>query len=303
MGSTEREGSATRRDGSLRDDIVIDLTDAAMARAANENLVIDLRDHVVAAGQAGIVEPDAPTVKRSGRPADLLPGLRLEVLDQQDHRWDKAERFVYDSYRKLAYCDASERSWVEELAPWTDRSQFHVVFDEDDHVVGTARLISDGYASLPVGKFTRTDHRDPDPVQELSSVVVIPSARGLSVVAYLCRSIFFTAYRNGANAIVFLLEDGLIRLLTDHYGLPVRYLGESQHYMGGRVSPSGLSLVGREYLDTARANPHYWKWMLEAATAQEVADWDLPIVLVDDVEPEGAPAAAEQTTEATRPPS
>lgn len=284
MGS--KKATSSRSDVEGVNEVIVDLTDAARAQVAADDLVIDLRDHVLAAQGGAVVIPGQDRPTPSGRPLDLLDGLELVVVHEEDERWEKAERFVYDTYLAMGYCNESTRRRVEELQPWTGRSHFHIVLDEEQEVVGTARLIQDRYENLPIGQFSRTDHRDPDPVMELSSVVVAPTARGLSVVAYLCRSVFFTAFRSDANGLVFLLEEGLIRLLTNHYGLPVRYLGDTGYYMGGDVTPSGLSMAGREYLDTARANPYYWNWMLEACQPGEVVEWELPILLLDSPVPE-----------------
>lgn len=283
------------RTTGLPDDFVIDLTDANVARLSDERTIIDLRDHVVAEGRGGIVEAEPDGRRVSGRPLDLAEGLELVILQEEDERWEKAERFVYDTYCEMGYCSVSERNRVEELQDWNDRSEFHVVFDEHETVVGTSRIISDDYERLPIGNFTRTDFADPNPVKELSSVVVAPNLRGFSVVAYLCRSAFVRSMTDDANALVFLLEDGLIDLLANSYALPVRYFGDKRYYMGGDVSPSGMTLRGADFVDTARRNPHYWKWMLEAFTADEVNRYDLPIVLVDDPKP------AEDRSEASRP--
>lgn len=274
------------------DEVIIDITDGALARLAlyrevvsrghDGELVIDLRDDALVAGDR---EPQADPheAHRSGRPLDLLAGCRLiRLTDRNSPTWEKAEEFVYTNYRELDYCEPSPRGHVEELAPWHDRSTFHVVLDDDDHVVGTARLIHDSYGELPIGRFERNDHVDPDPVAELSSVVVQPNARGMSVVAHLCRSIFFDTLERDANAMVFLLEEGLIQLLRVHYGLPVRHYGESRYYMGGDVTPSGMSMAGHHFIDTARVNPRYWQWMTEWCTPEQVARWQLPIVLVDE---------------------
>jgi hypothetical protein len=273
----------------LPDDFVIDLTDAAMARMADQHTIIDLRDHVVAAGEAGLVT-DTKERPKSGRPLDLLPGLSLHILDAEeaDERWEKAERFVYDTYCEAGYCDLSPRSRVEVLQPWNDRSRFHVVFDEHEEVVGTVRVIRDAFEHLPVGMFERTDFVDPDPVAELSSLAVAPNARGLSVVVHLCRSAFVETWTRGGSALVFLIDDWMVDLLADVYALPIRSVGVQRFHMGGDVTPSAMTLRGPEFIETARLNPHYWRWMTEAFTAQQVADWELPIVLVDERDTERA---------------
>jgi hypothetical protein len=65
-----------------------------------------------------------------------------------------------------------------------------------------------------------------------------------------------------------------------------------------------MTFTGQEFLDTARRNPHYWRWMTEAFGPEKVAEYGLPIVLVDEPEVidlrDGADATADQpaTTDA-----
>jgi hypothetical protein len=40
-----------------------------------------------------------------------------------------------------------------------------------------------------------------------------------------------------------------------------------------------MALDGPTYGDLARRNPHFWAWILEGATPEEIAQWGLPIVL------------------------
>lgn len=263
------------------DDLVIDLRSETLARRASDDLIIDLRDHVVAAGKHGLARPETDKPK-SGRPGDLGHGMRLEVIEEEDERWEKAERFVYDTYREMEYCAASERCRVEELQRWNLHSNFHVVFDEDDQVIGTSRHIWGGFDDLPVGQFVRQDFVDDDPISELSSLAVAPTSRGLGTVVHLCRSVFAEAWQGGANALMFLIDDWMVRLLADTYVLPIRFVGDPHFHMGGDVAPTAMTFRGREFLDTARHNPHYWRWMTEAFAPQQVADWELPIVLVDE---------------------
>ena len=264
------------------DDVIVDVTDAAIARMHADDLIIDLRDHVVAGGKGGLARPETDDRPKSGRPLDLVEGLELAVLEDEDERWEKAERFVYDTYCEMGYCRPSDRFRVEELQQWNEHSRFHVVFDEDEQVVGTARHIWGNYDKLPVGQFTRTDFIDHDPISELSSLAVAPTARGLGTVVHLCRSVFVEAWQGGANSLMFLIDDWMVKLLADSYVLPIRFVGEAHFHMGGDISPTSMTFTGQEFLDTARRNPHYWRWMTEAFTPQQVADWGLPIVLVDE---------------------
>jgi len=242
------------------------------------DLVIDLRDRAVDRTARATERSKERVV--SGRPRDLQPGQTLVHLHEDGRPWDQAERFVYRTYRAAGYCDESPRERVEQLQPWNDRSRFYMVVD-GDQVVGTSRIIVAPFRQLPVGLFARTDERDADPIAELSSLAVDPAARGLDVVVHLCRAVFVEAYRSGANALVFVIDDWMVELLVDSYRLPVRPVGVQRRYMGGDVTPTAMTLQGPEFLPTARENPGYWQWMTEGLTPQEVARFNLPIVLTD----------------------
>ncbi|CAN5697731.1 hypothetical protein BH10ACT1_BH10ACT1_23590 [soil metagenome] len=249
--------------------------------------------------------PQAPTtVPRarssrpvSGRPLDLREGHRLvTVADTTDPLWAACEAFVYEMYVSIGYTEPSPRHRVEELAAWADVSRFHAVVDESDRVIGTVRTIFGPYGKLPVDQFERTDHSDPDPVCELSSLVVDPHQRSTGVIEHLYRAGWLDAWRSGSEAVVALIDDWLFQAFCDTYRLPFRQIGIGQHYMGTDPVPVCLPLQGHRYLDLARENPAFWAWTLEALTAAEVRDWDLPIVLVDDAQATRTAAAGEPAT-------
>jgi len=224
--------------------------------------------------------PPAPIPRVSGRPAELLPGHRLLTIEGGD-MWMEAEAFVYEMYVKIGYTEPSPRHQVEELARWSDRSRFHAVLDEHGRIIGTLRTIFDSYGALPVAQFERTDHGDPDPVCEFSSLVVDPTQRSTGVIEHLYRAGWLDAWRSGSQAVVALVDEWLYEAFVDFYRLPFRKIGIGQHYMGTDPVPVAMPLHGADYLGLARENPHFWAWTLEALTPIEVRDWGLPIVLPD----------------------
>lgn len=242
----------------------------------------------------------APGQQASGRPADLLPGHRLVTIDGGD-MWMEAEAFVYEMYVKIGYTEPSPRHQVEELARWSDRSRFHVVLDEHGHVIGTIRTIFGRYRELPVSQFERTDHDDPDPVCEFSSLVVDPTQRSTGVIEHLYRAGWLDAWRSGSKAVVALIDDWLFDAFRHTYHLPFRKIGIGQHFMGANPVPVALPLTGPAYLELARNNPHFWAWTLEAVAATEVRDWDLPIVLVDESAPPTDEPAADRAPSSSAP--
>lgn len=284
------------------DDIVIDLTDEAMARRdlyqrllsrdEHGELVIDLRDATLAG--LGIGDETA-----SGRPQALQPGHRLEIIGNDDRLWDTAEAFVYQHYLDLGYTDANPSKKVAELQRWAPGSRFHAVVDDDDRIVGTVRTIFGPYEDLPVSQFERTDHTEPDPVCELSSLVVDPHLRSTGVIEHLYRAGWLDAWRSGSEAVVALIDEWLLTVFKRTYHLPFRKIGVQQHYMGSDPVPVAMPLRGEDYLPMARTNPHFWAWTLEAVAASEIADWGLPIVITDEVLEVQAAAAARAADQRT----
>lgn len=254
-------------------------------------LVIDLRD-------ATIAEPGDEEPLASGRPVPLQDGHRVELITS-GARWDQAETFVYDHYLRLGYTHENNIHRVSELQHWADRSRFHAVFDEQDHIIGTVRTIFGDYEALPVSQFERTDHGDGNPMCELSSLVVDPRKRSTGVIEHLYRAGWLDAWRSGSAAVVALIDDWLFTVFRHTYHLPFRKIGVQHHYMGSDPIPVALPLHAEAYLPMARTNPHFWAWTLEALTAQEIADWQLPIVITDDVLAEQA-AAVRTATQPSR---
>jgi hypothetical protein len=266
------------RTGDGEGDVVLDLT--------GDEPVIDLR------------ETPSPARPVSGRPLDLDHGLTLRNLSTEDgETYARAERFVYEIYRAAGYCRESSRHRVEELQPWRDDCELWTVLDEEGTVLGTTRIIFGPWADLPVGQFRRIDDRDADPVAELSSLAIAPTARGLSVVVHLCRAAFVHSWRRGASALVCIIDGWMVDLLCDVYALPMRPVGAKRFHMGGDVTPSSMSFVGSEFEETARRNTGYWQWMTEAFTPEEIGRWDIPIVLDD---PEAHPWMNEKRAKLSR---
>lgn len=236
---------------------------------------------------------DPSAVRVSGRPADLQPGHRLISIQGGD-LWMQAEAFVYEMYVKIGYTEPSPRHQVEELARWSDSSRFHAVITDEGEIIGTLRTIFGTYNELPVSQFERTDHADPDPVCEFSSLVVDPTQRSTGVIEHLYRAGWLDAWRSGSSAVVALIDDWLFEAFRDTYLLPFRKIGVGQHYMGTNPVPVAMPLQGADYLNLARGNAQFWAWTLEAVAATEVRDWNLPIVLLD--EPSGNGAADRPST-------
>lgn len=252
------------------------------AAAAEATTVIDLTDEALA---SRTVKP-SPIV--SGRPPQLLDHHHIEVVTGGD-AWIEAEAFVYERYRRVGYTQPSPHQRVEELARWADRSRFHVVYSDDGHIVGTMRTIPGTYAELPVGQFDRFDFDNPDPVCELSSMVVDESVRSSGVLEHLFRAGWSDATRLGASAIVALIDVWLLEMMRFHFGMPFIPIGVPHFHMGGKVVPVAMDITRAGMAEIAKNNPAWWLWNLEEMTEEEIHRFDIgdlvPQAIVDQLAP------------------
>ena len=246
-------------------------TDPVSPATSHLNLIVDLTEGEL----IDLTEPD-PARPVSGRPLELVDGHRVVTITGGD-LWMAAEAFVYDLYFPIGYCEPSPLRRVEELARWSDISRFHAILNREDVVIGTVRNIFGVYDELPVGQFQRTDHRDPDPVCELSSLTVHRTVRSTGVIEHLYRSAWLDAFRSGSSAVVALIDEWLFDLFRDVYRLPFAKIGIGAHYMGSDPFPVAMPLVGEAYLPVARDNPEFWAWTLEAIAPEEIEAWGLPV--------------------------
>jgi hypothetical protein len=231
----------------------------------------------------------APTKPVSGRPANLLDHHRLVTITG-GAMWNAAEAFVHDTYVQLGYTKPSARRQVEELAPYESASMFHAVIDESDRIVGTVRSIYGTYEDLPVGKFHHLDDAGPDPLCELSSLVVSPTMRSTGVIEHLYRVGWSEAYRMDCVALVAIIDDWLLEVFKENYRLPFLQIGEGHEYMGGVPVPAVLPLDGH-YEDCISQNPKFAGWMLEIASDDELERWGIRPP-VDEPRPVTAPTFA-----------
>ncbi len=219
----------------------------------------------------------------SGRPEDLMPGHRL-VRVTDGPLWDRAEAFVHDLYVRIGYTEPAPDRRVRELARYADQSFFNVVLDEDDRIVGSLRNIMGAYDDLPIGAFERTVHTDPDPVCEMSSLVVDPRVRSTGVIEHLYRAGWRDAWRAGASAMVGLMDEWLLDVFVNTYRLDFAPIGVAKDYMGTHPLPASIPLHHSAYRRQSVENPRGWAWMIEGVLPQEIVDWELPIILANDDE-------------------
>ena len=276
MGTGDGQGAEEADDG-----VVIDITDAAVARAAlydqlvsrrpDGELVIDLRDEVLdkILSLAPTGRTIEPSERASGRPASMAPGLHLVAIED-DESWTRAERFVYDTYVTLGFTSENRDHQVSELAKYRDHSRFHAVINEDAEIIGTTRSNVGFWHELPIGQFTRLDYAAEAPMCELSSIVVEPSLRSTGVLEHLCREGWTFAMRDGARTLAALGERWMIEYFRSVYCMPFVPAAVPQHYMGAEIVPMTMSMSPEAMAEVGRENPEWLWWNLENFTASEI---------------------------------
>lgn len=242
------------------------------AGTASEARLTERRPEVIAG-------PPPVVVRRTGRPAQLDEGLVLEAVGDGP-LFLAAERFLYEVYRESGFCAESPRRMVEELDEWRVGSRFHLVHDEGLHVLGSVRTILGSIDALPIGAFDLdlSDRVGQGLCCELSSLAVAPSSRSSGIIEHIYRAGWLAAWRAGALDLVALVDEWLLEVFTDVYGLPFRPIGRSHFHMGGDVIPVAMALQGPAYENLARTRPDFWEWTLEACSDDERTGWALPPV-------------------------
>ena len=286
--ATPRATSDGHADDGNDDDVVIDITDRAVARMAAQDegdaarradaeLVLDLTDGAMAAhaqAEAARAAKEAAARVVSGRPQALQADHKLITITGGD-TWMEAEAFVYERYVSLGYADHSSRRRVEELARWSDNSRFHAVVADDGEFIGTVRTIFGPYQDLPVGQFERTNFDDPNPLCELSSLVVKKEFGGSGILDHLFRAGWADGLRSGARGIVALIDTWIFDVLCDLYCMPFSQLGEPHFHMGGDVVPVVMSTSQSAMAQIAHHNPEFYRWNMEALTEDEIRRYAL----------------------------
>jgi hypothetical protein len=268
-------------DRAADDEVVIDLTDAAMAKQAlydrlvstspSGELIIDLRDEVLesiallAPTGRELTTPPMP----SGRPPSLQEGLELVVIEDGPE-WAQAEAFVYDCYVKLGYTEENRDHEVAELRRYRDRSRFHAAVNQQGDIVGTTRAIFGEFHELPVGRFTRIDFADEDPMCELSSIVVEPGSRNQGVIEHLYREGWADAFRTGCPTIAGLGERWMIDGFRNYYCLPFVPCGIPEWYMGGEVIPMTMTMALSGMEQVYLHNPEFFWWNIERLSDEDI---------------------------------
>lgn len=213
----------------------------------------------------------------SWAPDPLDSGLTTHHVSPYCEIGDRAERFVYETYRSKGYCEESARGWVEEVEPWRDRGVLHVICDGDE-VLGVLRTIIGRYEDLPVSQFEQTVPLRDGQLLDGGSLAVKEDYRGVGLASELYRNWLDVAIREGAEGFCMLMDDGYVDVMHTFYALPTHPFAKRERYMGGDIEPV-VVWIDEMLEQMARRRPNLYKYAISGFTAAEVVKYDLPIIL------------------------
>ncbi|WP_255626086.1 GNAT family N-acetyltransferase [Dermatobacter hominis] len=210
-------------------------------------------------------------------PDPLDPSLTTYHTTPDTEIGDRAERFVYDTYREHGYCEESPRGWVEEVEPWRSRGTLHVICDGDE-VLGVLRTIVGRFEDLPVSQFEQTEALRDGLLLDGGSLAVKSDYRGVGLATELYRNWLEVGIRAGVEGFCMLMDDGYVDVMHTLYALPTHAFAARREYMGGDIEP--LVVYIDEMLEQmARVRPNLYKYAISGFTPEEIVKYDLPIIL------------------------
>jgi GNAT superfamily N-acetyltransferase len=223
------------------------------------------------------LESEEDDALRLWAPDPLDPSLITYHTTPDTEIGDRAERFVYETYREHGYCEESPRCWVEEVEPWRWKGTLHVICDGDE-VLGVLRTIVGRYEDLPVSQFEQTAPLRDGLLLDGGSLAVKSDYRGVGLATELYRNWIEVGIREGVEGFCLLMDDGYVDVLHTLYAVPTHPFAKRRHYMGGDIQP--LVVWMDEMLDAlARKRPNLYKLAISGFTPEEIAQHDLPILL------------------------
>lgn len=210
-------------------------------------------------------------------PEPFDPGLELHHVTPESDLGDRAEQFVYDTYRVSGFCRESPRRWVEETDPWRKGSTLHVVCDGDE-VLGVLRTMIGEFHELPASQFTPNIEMRSGLLLEGGSLAVKADHRGLGIANELHRLMFRIGIEEQVEGWCMLIDAWMADFLREVYAFPNRVFSERRQYMGGRIEPI-VVWVDELVEQMSAKRPKLYQHAISVFTPEEIARYDLPIVL------------------------
>lgn len=239
-------------------------------------MTLDVRDGGAVDSEL-LLEPEQTDSFRLWVPDPLDDSLQTFHTTPDTVVGDRAERFVYRTYREQGYCIESDREWVEEVEPWRDRGTLHVICDGDE-VLGVLRTIVGRFEDLPVSQFQQTRPLRDGLLLDGGSLAVKSDFRGVGLATELYRNWLEVGIRSGVAGFCMLMDDGYVDVMHQLYALPTHAFAARERYMGGDIEP--LVVYIDEMLEQmARLRPNLYKFAISGFTPEEIAKYDLPILL------------------------
>lgn len=231
-------------------------------------------NHRVETGSPQVTEDDG---LRLWVPEPLDPQLRLEHVSPFSELGDRAEQFVYDTYRVSGFCKESPRRWVEETDPWREGSTLHVVTDQDE-ILGVLRTMAGTIDQLPASQFVPNIPMRTGRLLEGGSLAVKADHRGLGIANELHRLMFQIGIQEQVEGWCMLIDSWMADFLRDVYAFPTRIFSERRQFMGGHIEPI-VVWVDELIHEMSTRRPKLYQHAIATLTPEEIVRFDLPIVL------------------------
>ncbi len=210
-------------------------------------------------------------------PEPLEPSLSVHHVAPESDLGDRAERFVYDTYRVSGFCAESPRGWVEETDPWREGSTLHVICDGDE-VLGVLRTMVGELRDLPASQFEPSIPMRPGRLLEGGSLAVKADYRGMGIANELHRLMFHIGIEEGVEGWCMLIDGWMADFLRQVYVFPTHVFSERRQFMGGEIEPI-VVWVDELLREMSARRPALYRHAIRDFTPEEIAAYDLPIVL------------------------
>jgi GNAT superfamily N-acetyltransferase len=210
-------------------------------------------------------------------PEPLDDRLALHHVSPYSDLGDRAEQFVYDTYRVSGFCKESPRRWVEETDPWREGSTLHVVTDGDD-VLGVLRTMVGEFRELPVSQFDPCIPMRSGRLVEGGSLAVKADHRGLGIANELHRLMFRIGIEEGVEGWAMLIDAWMADFLREVYVFPTHVFSERRQFMGGMIEPI-VVWVDELLVEMSSRRPALYRHAIRDFTPEQIVALDLPIVL------------------------
>lgn len=153
--------------------------------------------------------------------------------------FDAAQRYLYETFLELGWCDESPRAVIEEYEHHNPHSTMYVGLD-GDRIVGTARATDRAWAETPVVEHLRHEGIDTGPDRpgvwrDIGGWSLDEDLRGGALGNELWRIVFADGFAAGLTGCCFATHPSVVEFVVALVGEPVELLGPPVLSLGSYV--------------------------------------------------------------------